>query len=174
TFRALLIMILISIFVFVLNGVSLIFNNELFLSSKYGSYVSSGFNKETQIGSGIGVLIQILIPIAIAMMTNEILNINKRYSIVIFAIIAFFASYLLATQVYIFGRMADVFSFSLVFAAPILLRTAKSNISKIVFAGMICLYVPVMQATIANNNFKDNEISGSGLGISPYKTVFDK
>lgn len=174
TFRALLIMAFMSIFVFVLGGVNLIFNNELFLNSKYGYYVSSGFNKETQIGSGIGVLIQVIIPISIAIMANKILAINNRYNIVILTTTAFFASYLLATQVYIFGRMADVFSFSLVFAAPILLRSAKSNISKIVFVGMICLYVPVMQATIANNNFKANELSGSGLGISPYKTVFDK
>ncbi|MEF6517220.1 EpsG family protein [Escherichia coli] len=174
TFRALAIMILMSIFVFVLHGIDFIFSNELFLNSKYGSYVSSGFNKETQIGSGIGILIQMMIPISIAIMTNRILAINNRYNIVIFTTIAFFASYLLATQVYIFGRMTDVFSFSLVFAGPILLESAKSKLSKIVFAGMICLYVPVMQATIANNNFKANEISGSGLGISPYKTVFDK
>lgn len=174
TFRALLIMAFMSIFVFVLGGVNLIFNNELFLSSKYGYYVSSGFNKETQIGSGIGVLIQVIIPISIAIMANKILAINNRYNIVILTTTAFFSSYLLATQVYIFGRMADVFSFSLVFAAPILLRSAKNNLSKIVFIGMICLYVPVMQATIANNNFKDNELSGSGLGISPYKTIFDK
>lgn len=166
TLRTLFIMGFISIFVFALHGVDLIFNNEMFLNSKYGSYVSSGFNKETQIGTGVGVIIQILIPVSVALMANRILEINNRYNIVIFTTTAFFASYLLATQVYIFGRMADVFSFSLVFAAPILLRSAKSNISKIVFVGMICLYVPVMQATIANNNFKANELSGSGLGIS--------
>ncbi|ENJ3506834.1 EpsG family protein [Salmonella enterica] len=174
TYRALFIMVFITMFVFALHGVDLIFNNKIFLNSKYGSYVSSSFNKETDIGSGIGVIIQMMMPISVAIMSNKILALNKKNNIVIFTTIAFFASYLLATQVYIFGRMADVFSFSLIFAAPLLLKSARSKLSKIAFIGIIILYVPLMQATIKNNNYNNNELSGSGLGIAPYKTVFDK
>ncbi|MCS2168272.1 EpsG family protein [Scandinavium manionii] len=174
TSKAIAVMCFIVVFVFLLNGVDLVFNNQFFINSRYGTYITSSYNKETEIGSGMGILIRLLVPISVSLLASKILALNPRNNIIICSSLAFFISYLLATQIYIFGRMSDVFSFSVILAAPLLIQLSRTVYTKLIASGVILLYILVMQATIANNHFDVNERAGSGLGIYPYKTVFDK
>lgn len=50
------------IFIFKYNFISMLFESEIFLNSMYGDYATSFFNRETEMGSGLGVVAKCIVP----------------------------------------------------------------------------------------------------------------
>ncbi len=171
--KAIILMACTLIFVFALNGVDLILNSSIFAQSKYSYYLNSSFIKGGAVGSGLGVLVKVSIPLMCVYLSNRILAENKRNNILIYSAIAYAMTTLLATQVYIFIRLADVFSFAPVMCAPLVYRCSKTTIGKLSVIGVVLIYILMLNHSIATNTLSENKRIGSGPGISPYTSVFE-
>lgn len=142
-----------------------IFSNSFFENSKYAVYAINEYNRESELGSGLGVLIQILPAIILVLFSFSIQKL-PNYSLVILTSIAFVASMLLTLDVYIFNRLMVVLSIYYMFVAVYI---AESNMShKYILLVIISLGgVAMFEKTISIALFELN----SGLGISPYQSV---
>lgn len=147
------------------NIVKEIFSNSFFESSKYAVYAVNEYNRESELGSGLGVLIQILPAIMLILFSFSIQKL-PNYSLVILASIAFIASMILTLDVYIFNRVMVVLSFFYVFVGVYI---AESNMKyKYILLVIMSLGgLAMFEKTISVALFE----LYSGLGISPYQSV---
>lgn len=142
-----------------------IFTNELFLSTAYGNYAEGMFNRETEIGSGIGILICFAVPLYTLYHAKEI---DKGYSIVVIGCIGYLFSYLLAIQIHIFNRLVDLYSFIPILSFSVMALVLKKKRNILIF--LFLLNFLNFQKTIIYSKAS----LGEGLGITPYTTIFDK
>lgn len=161
------ILILISTIVIItqFNIIQLIFSSGYFESSKYGVYAINEYNRESEIGSGIGILIQLLAPLLIVFFSHKI-QLQQRYSIVVLLSIIFIATLLLTLDVYIFNRVMVVYSLCYLFIAGYI---SKSDFH---YKNLLLLFIAIGGLAMFEKNisialFKLN----SGLGINPYQSI---
>ena len=146
-----------------------VLNSPLFLDSPYGVYVGSDYIREANVGSGLGIMANILIPILFLLLYSKTsIHIEHADYFAVLAII-FIGSYLLASQIHIFGRLINVFIFVPAFLAHPVCKAISKKYCPLIFLGFFFMYLVLFEKAIA-----DNQISlGSGLGVSPYMTIFD-
>lgn len=141
-----------------------IFNNSLFLESRYGDYASNKFGEATVLGSGLGVMIQMLIPTLMIVKSKALLEADEKYTYLIMANIFFICSTILSSQIYIFGRLATLFTF----APAIALGMTYSHLGqlrKLITAALIALYIAYFYVATFINGAETN-------GVFPYQTFF--
>lgn len=147
-----------------------ILNNPMFIDSPYGAYLgNTQYITEAKVGSGMGILVNILIPILfIVLYPRSSKHIEHSGFYGILAII-FIGSYLLASKVHIFGRLVNVFIFVPAFLAYPTSKAISQKNHVLVFIGFMLLYMILLEKAIAINPIS----LGSGLGVSPYTSIFD-
>lgn len=143
-----------------------IFTNELFLESAYGTYAESMFNREAEIGSGMGILIRFAVPLFLLYYARKI---DKKFSLIVIGCIAYIFAYLLAIQIHIFNRLVDLYSFVPILAYAAMAFTVLKVKRKILIALLLINFLN-FQKTIIYSKSSLHE----GLGITPYTTIFDK
>lgn len=144
--------------------IDFLFSNSFFLQSDYGVYAYNQFNHETEMGSGLGVLLRMFIPLCYIFTWKQQ---EKHDHLVLYTIVMYMLAYVLAVQIHIFNRLTDAFSF-----APILAFGSMWNgfKKKLILCGLLLLMLINFEKTIiANPSCKQ-----SGLGITPYETIFSK
>lgn len=151
------------------NKIFLLLNSSLFFNSKYGVYVGSVHSNETDIGSGIGVLLYMLVPIVALIILLYYYN-NKINRMLLFMVFSYIISYMLALKIQILGRLSDLFSISLIFIIPYITNSLSVRIKNMKYVGYASCFLLFMlfQMQIINN--KKNNMSG-GHGINPYETI---
>lgn len=153
------------VFVFIKNGlIDRLFDSELFLSSKYGIYASSRFNRQTQIGSGLGIALKVITPLLYIILARHL---DRRYDTVLYLSAGFLVAVMLSTQVHIFNRLADLLSLAPVVAFSVMYDKLRKPLWLIVITLLMTVnFQQTIRVNQSSNNF--------GIGISPYTTIFDK
>lgn len=152
-----------------LDFIQSIFSSSLFLDTKYGSYADSSFNRETAMGSGIGVMIRCLLPVWVLFSSKKLRALNEKSNFIVIVSALYLIAYILATQIHIFNRLVDIFTFVLLFDAGAFYMYKQKN-RKILFGILLLLFLTIFELAIS----KEKITKGGGLGISPYTTIFEK
>lgn len=147
-----------------LGFIDFLFSSNLFLDSKYGVYAGSQFDRPTELGSGLGILLRMLIPLLYLVYSGRM---GRRYDVVLYLIVAYIVSYMLSMQVHIFNRLVDVFTFAPVLAFSVMSCEMRKRAALV--AVVLLLLVNFQKTIVANPSS-----AHSGLGITPYKTLFEK
>ena len=144
--------------------IDFLFSSDLFLNSKYGVYAGSVYDRQTELGSGLGILLRMIIPLLYIVYSYRF---DKKYNIVLYAVIAYIVSYMLSIQVHIFNRLVDVFTFAPILAFSVMSGELRKRWA--LWAVAVLLFVNFQKTIIANPSD-----AHSGLGITPYTTIFEK
>lgn len=147
------------------NIVQEIFSNSFFESSKYAVYAVNEYNRESELGSGLGVLVQVL-PAIVLILFSFAIQKQPNYSSVILLSIFFVASVILTLDVYIFNRIMTILLVFYIYASVYI---AESDFKyKGILLGVMALGgLAMFEKTISLALFELQ----SGLGISPYQSV---
>lgn len=146
-----------------------IFNNQLFLDSPYGGYVLSSYNRETSIGSGMGVALNLILPFLFLLLNKKIRMRYMHTDFFVILTLCYIFTYLLALKIHIFGRLLQCFIFVPAFIFIPVCKTLYPRYSKLVIIVFFLVYLILFE-----KNIYANQLSlGAGLGVSPYMTVFD-
>ncbi|MCS2150039.1 EpsG family protein [Scandinavium manionii] len=155
------------------NLAQLVLDNEFFRESRYGVYSDSGmFAKQTEMGTGLGVLLKLLPSFIFLLLSRgykrsddkniDALNIlNCLNYIYIIAI-------LFSIQIHIFNRVVDLFMFvpAVTFVSLNRLGLTRDNekIWRLIFSILIFLNFVLMIYSNPSTAF-------GGLGINPYQSI---
>ncbi|WP_369309234.1 EpsG family protein [Providencia rettgeri] len=144
-----------------------VLNNSVLASTKYGYYAESKFNTSAEIGSGLGVVIKILIPMLAMIFVRN----NKENNIILLFCVGSIIANVASTKIYIFNRVADTFMFLPYITLPLLLESFKLKTNRIIIIiGLLLSFGIYYERTI----FTNLSINNSGLGINPYVSIFDR
>lgn len=142
-------------------------HSSFFLNSEYGGYASGQFARETAIGTGLGIIMKMLIPILGILNYKSVRAVNERGGFLVNMCGVYLLAYLMATQIHIFNRLVDTFSF-----VPILMLVQLNEIrnkwKKIwVYVVLVLFFINFQRSWL------NSRIGEGGIGISPYSTIFD-
>lgn len=143
---------------------SVFFNNPLFIESKYLSYALNGtFQGEGNVGSGLGVLIRILLPL-----TYIIQSFYKKKENFFYTGLAIYGTCtsLLAMHIYIMGRVASLFTFIPGIYIAKVFEGKLCKYRKLLTLLIIGIFIVLFERDIAVNDIR----RFGGLGINPYQT----
>ena len=146
-----------------------VLNSPLLEATKYGGYASNKFGEETEIGSGLGVFLNIL-PVLIVMILVGWRFEDGRKKFFLFNLgLIYLLTKSLALNIHILGRINEVFGF-----VPIILIVyfveieASLRLKRIIQLFCVFCYLILFEKSIAVNTID----IGGGLGISPYVSIF--
>lgn len=166
--RILLIISITFFYLIISNKIFTVLNTPFFLDSKYGVYIGSSHSNQTDIGSGLGVLLYSIIPIILLGILYTYYN--SKTKIRFYMLLFYLFSYLLALKISILGRLSDVFSISLIFTLPYLIDKISKKRAHLAYFGFIFYFLLFILFEMQIVNNKRNNISG-GHGINPYETI---
>lgn len=152
-------------FVFFTDIVSIIFNSPLFLASRYADYASNEFSRETELGSGLGWMIRLSLPIVVLLSTPFIIKKNANFTYLIAANLLYACALILCTRIYIFGRFVFCFHF-VTFLSIGMIYDCLGKYRKIIVLGLALLTLAYFYVSI----FMD---TSGAVGVCPYKTIFN-
>lgn len=157
------------IIIFKFNFISMLFESEIFLNSMYGNYATSSFNRETAMGSGLGVVAKCIVPCICIFLSNKMENAKKGNGFLVGMSIAYLLAISLSIQIHIFNRLVDAVSFVGVLNIGII-STIRMKYRKILLLFFFSLSVLTFEYDIAISQVS----KGEGVGISPYISFFDR
>lgn len=157
-------------FIYKFNFIELLFNSDLFLESAYGTYGDSDFASDTEIGSGIGLIINLIVPMLILLRRKHVIALNTRYTFLINLTVVFIFGIVLVANIYVFNRFLDVFRFVPIFLIGPLIVSFSPKYRKLLIVFLFAFNIMLFEKTILTQKIENY----SGLGISPYTTIFDK
>ena len=152
-------------FVLMTDIVSILFNNAFFLATRYADYASNEFSRETELGSGLGWMIRLSLPVVVLLSTPRIIKENENFTYLIAANLLYMCALILCTQVYIFGRFVFCFHF-VTFLSIAMIYDYLGKYRKIIVLGLAILTLAYFYVSI----FMDTT---GAIGVSPYKTIFN-
>lgn len=152
-----------------MNIIEILANSNLFTGSRYGYYLATDFIEEANMGSGLGFLSKIIIPLLLIILKFKFKSSDTEYSVIYYFSIAYILLYILGIQIFIFTRVAAVYIFAPIFATTLLLKLFSSNNRMWIFSIIFLMYWLVFQKTIIDGSI----LNSGGLGINPYTTIFD-
>ena len=94
---------------------------------RYAAYADSSYNVDTELGSGVGVLLRLTIPFCVFLYRGRLLQANPRNNYLIWLNIAYVIVTYLTIEIAILGRLNDLFSFVLLFSVSGLLQMNSIN-----------------------------------------------
>lgn len=150
-----------------------ILNSSIFDFLGYSSYAVSAWNRETDLGSGLGMLIKILFLIYPIFYLNK-WNLDKKVSFLfsLFIIMLIF-SIVLSSYVHIFNRLPYLFSIGYAFALYLYLNVKSIMYRKTIVFGFIFVCLLMFNIFILNGSTSYLETCG-GARIVPYVTILNK
>lgn len=150
--------------------IDFLFNSSLITNSKYSVYLTSTYNRNTEIGSGIGVFISLLVPLASIFYYHRIIQSDNRLKGILNMNLLYILFYCMALNIYIFNRVSNLFSFApIMIIAPLTYVISNKKKRYILISSFILLHVLMYEKII----FISSKFLGEGLGISPYTTIFN-
>ena len=191
------------------NVIEVLFSNQLFLESSYGRYVDGDFAQETEIGTGLGVLSRMALPVLTLLFVRQLreedaeeeteretdcinedrVGLSERdedtgvesedkedklenTGYIFLVCIAYVVAMYLASKVYIFNRLNDLFRFVPILCMGLFFSKIYFRLKKTVLAGFILLYVLLFALDLVGSAKMVGFVGG--LGVMPYQTIFDE
>ena len=167
-----IIVMLIIVFLITLgaNVIDWIVTNPVFLSSKDSKYLGNDYYmRDTEIGSGLGIIANLILPVLFLILYKQSSKYLSNANFICWLTLCFLSSYLLSTQTYIFTRLIDVFRFVPAFIAYPTCKAISKRYPYFIFLGFLLMYAVIFEKAIAEAQISLHH----GLGISPFKTIFD-
>lgn len=159
------------------NIVEAIFGNQLFMNSSYGRYAESDFAQETEMGTGLGVLSRMALPILALCMVKQLREGEnkeqfKNTGFIALMCIACVVAMYLATRIHIFNRLGDLFRFVSILCMGIVAAHTRFQFKKGILACFAFVYILLFLFDM----IRCVQMIGfpGGLGIMPYQTIFEK
>lgn len=155
---------------FMVGNFAFVFMEKVVGNTIYSVYVMSEYNEETKLGSGLGVLLKLLI-FLIVLYFSEHKNReeHRQYKIVCLSVFSLAAGQILAAQIHIFGRIPNLFSpFYVYFLLSI--ATSHSKYKKICVSFVL---ISLFFIFFKNLQVSDSSLK-AGLGVVPYRTIFSE
>lgn len=165
-----LVVIFVTMLFFVFNLIDIVLQSSLFAQTKYFYYADSDFFNKTNIGSGAGFIIKLSIPLMLICMTEKIRNLDRNYNVLFLFNLSYICFLIMSLNIYIFTRLADVFSFSVVLSAGLIYQNVK-GINKLILVGLLFMNVVLFESNINVGTIANGLKTGSGLGIAPYSSM---
>ncbi|CBG88919.1 EpsG family protein [Citrobacter rodentium] len=162
---------IISLLLFLGSGLNTLLNSDLFLQSKYGYYAASDFIQDAKIGSGIGVLIKMLLPLIFITNAKKILKTNPNLNILLWMSVGCVLANVCSMKIHVFNRLADIFLFVNFMVSSYIITSLEKNVTKQLCSMAILIVFIVFYCRTIQANYNDDL---GGIGISPYKTIFYK
>ncbi|EHD2056158.1 O118/O151 family O-antigen polymerase, partial [Escherichia coli] len=132
------------------------------------------FNRPTEIGSGIGVAIALFLPFMVFIKSTQLYEYNKNYNFMLLINLVYVISYTLSLKIYIFARFTDALSFVQILLIPVILKiSSPKGIYYNLMMAVILLHILLFEANLNANTISAGNISNSGLGIMPYKSILN-
>ncbi len=148
--------------------IEMIWNIFLFLDSSYSYYATSVYNRETELGSGYGVVIRFIIPCMFLLFSKRIYKQFEIIPLMGTLCIAYICSYLLGLQIHIFNRLVASFALVQFMLSCYIIQMLPGKIRIVFRLILIFLYLLIYEQGIAIGL----RSLGSGAGISPYAFCF--
>ena len=145
--------------------------NSVVSLTPYARYIESIFAQQTEMGTGLGVMLKefIFALVLFFSVRDKSLQKDRRYNLICIFTIAFGVSHMLATQIHIFGRMFHLFDPFYV-CMLISLYEGRSKWKK-----WVILFIQFSMFVIYFKLLKDNPSSAwGGLGLVPYESFLSK
>lgn len=164
--------ILFFVLLLIVSGTELIdrlFSHPIFLNSTYGVYAENSYNRESNVGSGLGIIANLIIPFLFILLNRKISTVYNNKSFYSILDMIYIGSYLLAAKIHIFGRLIGCFAFVPAFLVDPVCKTLAPKYHKLALFLFFLVYLILYEKSIMDNQI----YLGSGLGISPYTTIFD-
>ena len=118
-----------------------LFSHPIFLDSTYGVYAENGYNREANVGTGLGILANLIIPFLFLLLNRKI---SARYNhVALFSILdmLYIGSYLLAAKIHIFGRLLGCFAFVPAFLVDPVCKTLAPKYQKLILLLFFLIYL---------------------------------
>lgn len=151
--------------------IEFIFNSSLTATLGFSNYVNSWYDKDTELGTGLGVLLTISFFIYTLVVANKPLE--RKNSILIVVILFSAISVVLASYVAIFYRVKLLFIIGFPLAAFLILDSSKSQFSIAVIIMFVALILFDFNRSILNGSTNYMETC-RGARITPYVSVFNR
>lgn len=139
-------------------------------NTMYAIYVGGRYDRAAQMGSGLGVLLRvILFSLILFSVRRNCMNGKRQYVLVSLFVFSLAVGHILATQIHIFNRIPSLFSPLYAYFA-VTIASSKSKYRRIAlygfFAILLILFVKTLQVSLSSYT--------GGLGIVPYKSLLSR
>ncbi|EMI2415937.1 TPA: EpsG family protein [Proteus mirabilis] len=162
-----IITLIISVLIFQFDLASKILSIEFISQTKYANYINGKFSSETKLGSGFGVILKVIYPFIILLFT---MNRKDKSSNYIFTfMMMYIISIFLSAKIHIFNRIPPIFSVIIPFSVCYVYNI-RTKYKQLIIFSFISIYLFLYEVDI---NISQSSLN-SGLGISPYTTIFEK
>lgn len=170
-YSILIVVLLVSALISFFFGISETVINQIPDWISYKHYLSGKFNRPADMDSGLGVLfvgILTSIPLFYAKCIIKKNNDNRLWMLFTFI---FVYSVILSTEVYIFNRLRELFSMTIVLALTLTPEGISSRWQREAFVTIQVIFFFMMFFIAASTYYSFIE---GGLGIVPYQSIFSK
>lgn len=152
----------------------------------YSVYVNSGFNRQTEIGTGLGLLLRICIMFIFVFISSRQVNEKKEwsgkneqasmlslqeknYKITCIFMFSFLAFALMAKRIHIFNRLMNLMTLSYLLSMHTMAK------SKNKYVKVALLFVIIALSILFFKDLQSNPSSAAGgLGLTPYQSIFSR
>lgn len=150
-------------------AIDFLFSSEALSDSYYISkYAMSVFNRETELGTGLGVAIRLLLPIYALFILPKLKETFRAHGFIAYLNIAYILAYCLSVQIHIFNRIVDYFTFVPILTAGIIAANVRSKYKSVALFVIVALnFVLFYKAIVGNASSRMG-----GIGIYPYESIF--
>lgn len=148
------------VFIIRLSFTDFIFDLAALIMPRYAVYADSDiWNADTELGSGLGVVIRLLIPLCVLFYRKKLLFQNKKNCYLVSLSLLYIFVNFLTLKIQIFGRLNDLFSFVILFGVSELLQMSSIN-RKVIVTLLLFFSLLLFEKTI--------------MHVYPYQSIFSK
>lgn len=115
------------VFIIRLSFTDFVFGLAALIMPSYAAYATTGWNVDTELGSGLGVVTRLLIPLCVLFYRKKLLFQNKKNCYLVSLSLLYIIVNFLTVKIQIFGRLNDLFSFVILFGVSELLQMNSIN-----------------------------------------------
>lgn len=154
------------------NVVNMIFSNPIFLATSYGRYADSAYFTQEAQGTGLGLALKMILPIISLFWIRQVSERYENTGYLSLVCIACAASTYLASQIYVFNRLSDVFKFVPILCSGLLLSCVQSSVTKKMG---IAFFIFIYTVLYIKDLYSGAQSLGiGGLGIMPYQSILEE
>lgn len=140
----------------------------------YHSYINNPlWMNSTELGSGLGVLIKVLILLFVILFIRKILSFNQKNIILILIILACLISLIFSISIKIIYRIEKLYSVAYIFAPLLIISTPKIPLKRTFIICSIFFWLAIFNMSIIKGSTNHLQTC-SGEKISPYISILNK
>jgi hypothetical protein len=161
-------LIAILMIIYMVVDMNFIFDIAGLVSARYASYAKhASFGKQTQLETGLGVIVNLILPVIILLNSKNIRRMKKGDFVLNMNCI-YIAAYSFALQIDIFTRIRESLIYIPLFSIGFLLDSNKKY-AKVLYGFLFVVYIAFYIKSISIST-----VGSISSGILPYRSIFNK